>query len=46
LYSSKTAKFRSDAGKIRFQYPKTARVLDKIAESYEWHARRMNNFEI
>jgi hypothetical protein len=42
LYSSGAAKFRSDAEKIRFQYPKTARVLDKMAEDYECQARIMN----
>jgi hypothetical protein len=46
LYSSRAAKFRSDAEKIRFKYPKTARVLDKIAENYEYKARMMNNFKI
>jgi len=46
LYSSGADKFRSDAQKIRFQYPKTARVLDRIAEKYEWYARRMNDFKI
>lgn len=41
LYSSRAAKFSSDAEKIRIQYPKTAGVLDRIAEHYEEHARHV-----
>lgn len=39
-WEEKAIKFRADAASIRFQYPKTAEILDCLAKDFEINAKR------
>lgn len=41
-WEEKAKKFRNDAEAIRFQYPKTAEILDYLNKDFEMNAKRAN----
>lgn len=45
-WEDKAKKFKNDATTIRFQYPKTAEILDYLNKDFELNAKRANTYII
>ena len=45
-WEERAKKFRNDAAAIRFQYPKTAEILDYLTKDFEMNAKRANTYII